>query len=109
MLFEEDYKEYKEELEEYDNWDFTGDLKIATYFGEDAIIDTCKRSWKMNKDNFVVLTKLIMNMNHFTWFLNSIGRDSEKLIDLYYEYYDKYFELFKDNKRATQFFIKVTD
>ena len=85
------------------------DFSIADAFGVNAVKDTYKRAFNESKDDYKMLTALVITLNHKIW--QHYEAKNDKLASLYDELWrkaDQYAcDTLKDN--ALQYFIEVTD
>ena len=99
---------------------FWDDFSIADQFGVSAVKDTYERAFNEWKTNYVYLTELVMILNHKCWqhydcmnkaASKSVAEHHEKLSKLYealyYETYDKGFELLTGDELA--YYIRTLD
>ena len=88
---------------------FFMDFSIADAFGVNAVKDTYKRAFDAWKDDYKMLTALVITLNHKIW--QHYEAKNDKLASLYDELWrkaDQYaYDTLKDD--ALQYFIEVTD
>ena len=88
---------------------FWMDFTIADAFGVNAIKDTFKRAFEEWKDDYKMLTALVIILNHKIW--QHYEAKNNKLTTLYNELWenaDQYaFNTLKDE--ALEYFIEMTD
>ena len=88
---------------------FWMDFTIADAFGVNAIKDTFKRAFEEWKDDYKMLTALVIILNHKIW--QHYEAKNNKLATLYNELWenaDQYaFNTLKDE--ALEYFIEMTD
>lgn len=93
---------------------FFEDFKIAIPFGIKAIKDTYNRALyavKMIDKDYKIFTELVMALNHLSWKMYDIGKDTlcDLFADLYYKAEEEFYKTFGENKEACRFFYKITD
>ena len=88
---------------------FWMDFTIADAFGVNAVKDTYKRAFEEWKDDYKMLTALVIILNHKIW--QHYEAKNNKLATLYNELWenaDQYaFDTLKDE--ALEYFIEMTD
>ena len=88
---------------------FFMDFSIADAFGVNAVKDTYKRAFNEWKDDYKMLTALVITLNHKIW--QHYETKNDKLASLYDELWRKAsqyaYDTLKDD--ALQYFIEVTD
>lgn len=86
------------------------DFWIANAFGKSAIIDTYNRAFNCLKDNYVYMTEMVLVLNHCIWLLYE---KNETLARVYNDLWQKldnwYFEYYKGNEDAIQYYLRTTD
>ena len=97
---------------------FVSDLCIADWLGNDsAVIDTYKKFVKEWGEDYKTFTEIVMCINLLSWFNNKLidegieGR--EKWVDfygdLYYTARGSFYEKFRNNEEACDWFFNCTD
>lgn len=66
---------------------FAHDFALAECFGDDAILDTCKRAVREWIGNYKYVTELIMVLNWLCWFWYDCDQKDVELSSLYAELY----------------------
>lgn len=88
---------------------FFMDFSIADVFGANAVKDTFNRAFKEWKDNYKMLTALVITLNHKIW--QHYEAENNELALVYDELWkkaDQYaFDTLKDDE--LEYFIEVTD
>ena len=88
---------------------FFMDFSIADVFGANAVKDTFNRAFKEWKDNYKMLTALVIALNHKIW--QHYEAENNELALVYDELWkkaDQYaFDTLKDDE--LEYFIEVTD
>lgn len=89
---------------------FFSDLSIAEWIGDESVVDTIKRAKDSWKADYKMLTELIIATNWKSW---QWARVDKKLCSLYVEQYellDRFFyELYKHDKEAADYYFRMTD
>jgi len=90
---------------------FWDDFSIAeTFFGPPSIKDTAKRAWSEWKDDYKYATELIMVLNHKCWYWNNRNDNLMELYsNLYYEYNEKLYVLYANDKVALNYIFHTLD
>lgn len=91
---------------------FWDDFSIAeTFFGTPlSIKDTAKRAWSEWKNDYKYATELIMVLNHKCWYWNNRNDNLMELYsNLYYEYNEKLYDFYKNNKEALDYIFHTLD
>ena len=88
---------------------FFMDFSIADAFGVNAVKDTYKRAFNEWKDDYKMLTALVITLNHKIW--QHYEAKNDKLASLYDELWRKADQYACDTLKddALQYFIEVTD
>lgn len=86
-----------------------GDFGVADDFGEDAIKDTFKRTFRAFKDDEIYGTELAMVLNHKAW--QHYANENDKLTALYSELFDKVDSYILDHWQGEKltYYLKTTD
>ena len=88
---------------------FFMDFSIADVFGANAVKDTFNRAFKEWKDNYKMLTALVITLNHKIW--QHYEAENNELALVYDELWkkaDQYaFDTLKDDE--LEYFLEVTD
>ena len=88
---------------------FFMDFSIADVFGANAVKDTFNRAFKEWKDDYKMLTALVITLNHKIW--QHYEAENNELASVYDELWkkaDQYaFDTLKDDE--LEYFIEVTD
>lgn len=84
--------------------------------------EKAKEIYQKIKNDYVAYTELVMALNHKCWDWYRLANAtidkkdearkraiSKNYADLYYFYDNKFFEDYKENKKALQYFVEVTD
>ena len=90
---------------------FWDDFSIAeTFFGQSSIKDTAERAWSEWKGNYKYATELVLVLNHKCWYWNNRNDDLMELYsNLYYEYNEKLYDFYKNNKKALDYIFHTLD
>ena len=89
---------------------FWDDFSIAEAFGPSSIKDTAKRAWSEWKDDYKYVTELVMVLNHKCWYWNEHNDNLMELYsNLYYEYNDKLYDFYKNDKKALDYIFHTLD
>ena len=89
---------------------FWNDFSVAEAFGPPSIKDAAKRAWSEWKDNYKYATELIMVLNHKCWHWNEHNDVLMELYsNLYYEYNEKLYDLYKNDKVALNYIFHTLD
>ena len=88
---------------------FFMDFSIADVFGANAVKDTFNRAFKEWKDNYKMLTALVITLNHKIWQHYEAENNELALVyDKLWKEADQYaFDTLKDDE--LKYFIEVTD
>ena len=88
---------------------FFMDFSIADVFGANAVKDTYKRAFNEWKDNYKMLTALVVTLNHKIWQHYEAGNNELALVyDELWKKADQYaYTTLKDE--ALKYFLEVTD
>lgn len=82
------FKVYAKEELGYDTMTtYWEDFSIAERFGKSAIIDTYQRAMKEHKNDYKILTEIVLILNHKIW--HHYNNHNEPLADLYNELWQK--------------------
>lgn len=92
---------------------FWQDFTIADKFvgvEKNPIEDTYKRALKYAETDYKLLTELVLVLNHkiWEWYKTNIVT-AQTYNGLWIAAEDRFFELFKDNDEAVDYFYRVTD
>lgn len=89
---------------------FWSDFSIAECFGVKGIKDTYNRAKNEWKNNIEFMTEFAMVLNHKGWHYNEKNQEYCALyFDLWQEADNFIFEQFKDDEKALQYYMEVTD
>lgn len=89
---------------------FWSDFSIAECFRVKGIKDTYNRAKNEWKNNIEFMTELAMVLNHKSWYYNEKNQEYCSLYsDLWQEVDNFIFEQFKDDEKALQYYMEVTD
>ena len=98
-----------EELNKMVDNTFGMDFSIADVFGANAVKDTFNRAFKEWKDDYKMLTALVITLNHKIW--QHYEAENNELASVYNELWkkaDQYaYTTLKDE--ALEYFLEVTD
>ena len=88
---------------------FWMDFTIADAFGVNAIKDTFNRTFKEWKDDYKMLTALVITLNHKIW--QHYEAENNKLASVYNELWEKADQYACDTLKdeALEYFLEVTD
>ena len=88
---------------------FFMDFSIADVFGANAVKDTYKRAFNEWKDNYKMLTALVVTLNHKIW--QHYEAKNNELASVYNELWEKADQYACDTLKdeALEYFLEVTD
>ena len=88
---------------------FFMDFSIADVFGANAVKDTYKRAFNEWKDNYKMLTALVVTLNHKIW--QHYEAKNNELASVYNELWEKADQYACDTLKdeALKYFLEVTD
>ena len=88
---------------------FFMDFSIADVFGANAIKDTFNRAFNEWKDDYKMLTALVITLNHKIW--QHYEAENNKLASVYNELWEKADQYACDTLKdeALKYFLEVTD
>ena len=89
---------------------FWSDFSIAECFGVKGIKDTYNRAKNEWEDNIEYMTEFAMVLNHKSWYYNEKNQEFCTLYSELWEEADNFiYEQFKDDEKALQYYMEVTD
>lgn len=86
------------------------DFSIADAFGLQAIKETYTSGLDYAKNDYKNMTELVLVLNHKCW--QHYEKDNDKSMlysDLYYAAQDAFFDLYRDNQDACEYYYRTTD
>ena len=88
---------------------FQQDFTIADHFGANAVTDTFNRAFKEWRNDYKMLTELVMVLNHKIW--QHYEQGDNTLAQLYNKYWETADAYAMDNLKDDQlsYFLEVTD
>lgn len=90
---------------------FMSDFSIAEWYSKSALVDTLKRAVSEWKDNIEYMAEMILVLNSKSWEMDSRLHDGwcRLYSELYYAFKDFYFDYFKGNDEAMQYYYDYID
>ena len=102
--------------------DKVGEDKAPTKSIRKELKEKANEIYQKIKNDYMAYTELVIALNHKCWDWYRIANAtvdkkdearkraiSKNYADLYYLYENQFFEDYKDNKKALQYFVEVTD
>lgn len=99
------------------NYTFAADFAIADWYGKDDVEDTYKRVKEAWLCDYKAFTEVVIALNMLSWANSALEKQGfegrEEFIslysDLYYRATDDFYEKYRGNTEACDYFYRMTD